>query len=113
MTFSWSPAFWKALFAGVVTFSPTLRTACWLSCLLYDFPKVDSDGVLHSMLAVLVGMGAHHTMPVVRLLFLRTALCSPWKKMFLERSCTESSTSGHFEDFETSIHRLNEKYILC
>lgn len=56
MTFSWSPAFWKALFAGVVTFSPTLRTACWLSCLLYDFPKVDSDGVLHSVLAVLVGM---------------------------------------------------------
>lgn len=61
----------------------------------------------------LAWLGAHHTMPVVSLLFLRTVLCSPWKKMFLESSCTESSTSGHFEDLETSIHRLNEKYILC
>lgn len=106
-------SFLEGSFCRSCHISPTLRTACWLSCLLYDFPKVDSDGVLHSVLAVLVGMGAHHTMPVVSLLFLRTVLCSPWKKMFLESSCTESSTSGHFEDFETSIHRLNEKYILC
>lgn len=49
-------SFLEGSFCRSCHISPTLRTACWLSCLSYDFPKVDSDGVLHSMLAVLVGM---------------------------------------------------------
>lgn len=94
--------------------SLTVKTAYWLSGLLYDFLKVD---LLSSALHVGC-IGWHGWVPITQCLsrdssFWGHALCSPWIKMFLGISCAESSTSGHFENFESSNHRLSAKYILC
>lgn len=105
------------LFAGTVTFLPItgLHTGFLDSCV--TFRKAPLDEFCTLRIGCVARCGWHGWVPIMKCLsqdcsLWGQALCSPWKQMTLETTCTESSPACCFEDLKTSIQRLGARYLV-